>query len=199
VNRALSVQARQYEYHEFSRTLTGQLPSQPPPKNRFIPPPNRDIQVPEEQNTPSKQFSDHGEGSQLLPLLNYQQPRVSNELDVPNGMNGFSNPEKYSKHHSVPARPPPGIPGSDMREARGNGHSNSTPAAATERMGLQHENGLANGYDQPWSPSVDLSHSFTNGVQLEDTVSMESDQQSQASKSSRRKPANGFGRLINRG
>ena len=198
MNRSLSVQARQYEYHEFSRTLTGQLPSQPPPKNRFIPPPNRDIQVPEEQNPPSKQISDRGEGSQFPPLLNYQQPRVSNEADTPNGINGFSNPEKYNKHHSVPTRPPPGIPGSEMREDRGHVHSNSTPAAA-ERMGMPHENGLANGYDQPWLPSIDLSHSFPNGVQLEDTVSMESDQQSQLSKSSKRKPVNGFGKLMNRG
>jgi hypothetical protein len=196
MNRALSVQARQYEYHEFSRTLTGQLPSQPPPKNRFIPPPNRDVQVPEEQNPPSKQFSDHGEGSQFPPLLNYQKSRVGNESDAPNEINGFSNPEKYNKHHSVPTRPPPGIPGS---EARGHGHSISTPAAATERMGLPHENGLANGYDQPWLPSVDLSHSFTNGVQLEDTVSMESDQQSELSNRSRRKPVNAFGKLMNRG
>jgi hypothetical protein len=199
VNRALSVQARQYEYHEFSRALTGQLPSQPPPKNRFIPPPNRDIQVPEEQNPPSKQFSDRGEGSQFPPVLNYQQPRVSNESDAPNGINGFSNPEKYNKHHSVPTRPPPGIPESEMREARGHGHSNSTPAAAAEMMGLPHENGLANGYDQPWLPSVDLSHPFSNGIQLEDEVSMESDQQSQLSKSNKRKPVNGFGKLIGRG
>jgi hypothetical protein len=84
-----------------------------------------------------------------------------------------------------------------MREARGHGHSNSTPAA--ERMGLPHENGLTNGYEKSWLPSADLSHTFTNGVQLEDTVSMESDQQSQLSRSSRRKPVNGFGKLINRG
>jgi hypothetical protein len=83
-----------------------------------------------------------------------------------------------------------------MREARGHGHSNSTPAA--ERMGLPHENGLTTG-PESWLPSVDRSHAFANDVQLEDAVSMESDQQSQLSRSSRRKPVNGFGKLINRG
>jgi hypothetical protein len=84
-----------------------------------------------------------------------------------------------------------------MREARGHGHSNSTPAA--ERPGLPHENGLTIGHKKSWLPSVDLSHPFTNGVQLEDAVSMESDQQSQLSKSSKRKAVNGFGKSSNRG
>ena len=122
---------------------------------------------------------------------------MSNESDDPNGTNGFSNPENYNKHHSIPTRPPPGIPRLEMRDARGHGHSNSTPAAV--RTGLPQENGLTNGHEKSWLPSMDLSDAFTNGVQLEDAVSMESDQQLQLSKSTRRKPVTGFGKLINRG
>jgi hypothetical protein len=84
-----------------------------------------------------------------------------------------------------------------MREARGHRHFNSTPAA--ERTDLPHENGLTNnGHEKSWLPSVDPSHAFTYGVQLEDAVSIESDQQSQLSRNSRRKPVNGFSKLTNR-